>query len=72
MASLFERLGGEAAVNGAVDTFYRKMLADDRVARFFDNTDMDKQIAKQKSFLTMPSVVPISTPARTCAKVTNM
>lgn len=53
MASLFERLGGEAAVNAAVDTFYRKMLADDRVARFFDNTDMDKQIAKQKSFLTM-------------------
>ena len=29
------------------------MLADDRVNYFFDNTDMDKQIAKQKGFLTM-------------------
>ncbi|PCH60622.1 MAG: group 1 truncated hemoglobin [Gammaproteobacteria bacterium] len=51
--SLYERLGGEAAVSAAVDIFYRKMLADDRVSSFFDNTDMDKQIAKQKGFLTM-------------------
>lgn len=51
--SLFERLGGEAAVGAAVDIFYRKMLTDDRVSGFFDNTDMDAQIAKQKAFLTM-------------------
>lgn len=53
MASLYERLGGAGAVNAAVDIFYRKVLADDRVNGFFDNTDMDKQIAKQKGFLTM-------------------
>lgn len=53
MATLFEKLGGAAAVNQAVDIFYRKMLADDRVSRFFDDTDMDGQIAKQKAFLTM-------------------
>ncbi len=53
MASLYERLGGTDAVNAAVDIFYRKMLADDRVSGFFDNTDMDRQIAKQKAFLTM-------------------
>ncbi len=53
MASLYERLGGADAVNAAVDIFYRKMLADNRVNYFFDNTDMDKQIAKQKGFLTM-------------------
>ena len=53
MASLYERLGGTDAVNAAVDIFYRKMLADDRVSGFFDNTDMDRQIAKQKGFLTM-------------------
>jgi hemoglobin len=51
--TLFERLGGPAAVNAAVDIFYRKVLSDDRVAHFFDNVDMDRQIAKQKSFLTM-------------------
>jgi len=53
MASLYERLGGPDAVNAAVDIFYRKMLSDDRVSGFFDNTDMDRQIAKQKGFLTM-------------------
>lgn len=29
------------------------MLTDDRVSRFFDGTDMDRQAAKQKAFLTM-------------------
>lgn len=52
-SSLYERLGGEAAVNQAVDCFYRKVLGDERVNYFFDDVDMDKQIAKQKAFLTM-------------------
>jgi hemoglobin len=51
--SLYEQLGGEAAVDAAVDVFYRKVLTDDRVSHFFDDVDMDRQIAKQKSFLTM-------------------
>ena len=51
--SLYQQLGGEAAVNAAVDVFYRKVLSDDRVSRFFDDVDMDVQIAKQKAFLTM-------------------
>ena len=51
--SLYEQLGGEAAVNAAVDIFYRKVLGDHRINRFFENTDIEKQAAKQKSFLTM-------------------
>lgn len=51
--SLFERLGGEGAVNAAVDIFYRKVLADPTINGFFDTTDMQAQHAKQKSFLTM-------------------
>lgn len=51
--SLYEQLGGQAAVEAAVDSFYRKVLADDRVSHFFEGTDMDRQIAKQKAFLTM-------------------
>jgi hemoglobin len=51
--TLYEQLGGEAAVNAAVDVFYRKVLLDDRVSRFFDDVDMDRQIGKQKAFLTM-------------------
>lgn len=51
--SLYEQIGGEAAVNAAVDLFYRKVLQDDRISQFFDDVDMDRQIAKQKAFLTM-------------------
>ncbi|NOT86150.1 MAG: group 1 truncated hemoglobin [Methylococcaceae bacterium] len=52
-ASLYERIGGEAAVNAAVELFYRKVLEDHRINRFFSNTNMDEQIAKQKAFFTM-------------------
>src|ERR1700712_154519 len=51
--TLFEQLGGQAAVEAAVDIFYRKVLSDDRVSRFFDDVDMDRQRGKQKAFLTM-------------------
>jgi len=51
--SLFDRLGGDNAVNAAVDLFYRKVLVDDRINHFFQGIDMDRQAAKQKAFLTM-------------------
>lgn len=53
MSSLFEQLGGAGAVDAAVDIFYRKVLADPVISDFFDSVDMDKQIGKQKAFLTM-------------------
>ncbi len=52
-ASLYERLGGEAAVNAAVDIFYDKVLDDYRINRFFANTDMAKQIEHLKAFMTV-------------------
>jgi hemoglobin len=51
--SLYDQIGGEPAVNAAVDIFYRKVLADNRINRFFEGVDMDRQAAKQKAFLTM-------------------
>ncbi len=51
--SLYEQIGGDAAVNAAVDIFYRKVLKDNRINRFFTGVDMDRQAAKQKAFLTM-------------------
>ena len=51
--SLFDEIGGEGAVNAAVDIFYRKVLKDDRINRFFEGVDMDKQAAKQKAFLSV-------------------
>lgn len=53
MSNLYEQLGGEAAVDAAVDKFYRRVLMDDRISRFFDGVDMEKQAGKQKAFLTM-------------------
>lgn len=53
MSTLYERLGGEAAVTAAVDIFYRHVLLDDRINYWFDDVDMEKQAAKQKAFMTM-------------------
>ncbi|EAU55126.1 group I truncated hemoglobin [Mariprofundus ferrooxydans] len=53
MSSVYEQLGGEPAINAAVDIFYRKVLADKYVIRFFEGVDMEKQAGKQKAFLTM-------------------
>ena len=35
------------------DVFYRKVLQDESVSRFFEDVDMERQRLKQKSFLTM-------------------
>ena len=51
--SVYDKIGGEAAMDAAVDIFYRKVLADDRISKFFEGVDMDAQAAKQKAFLTM-------------------
>ena len=52
MSTLYEKLGGKAAVEIAVDKFYEKVLADERVKHFFANTDMQKQRKHQKDFMT--------------------
>ncbi|MCB1960274.1 MAG: group 1 truncated hemoglobin [Rhodocyclaceae bacterium] len=52
MSTLYERIGGAPAVDAAVEKFYDKVLADERIKHFFVNTDMAKQRQHQKSFLT--------------------
>ena len=51
MESLYERLGGEAAIMAAVDLFYKKVLADDLTRPFFEGLDMDAMIKKQIAFM---------------------
>ncbi|MDQ6975343.1 MAG: group 1 truncated hemoglobin [Mariprofundaceae bacterium] len=51
--TLFEKLGGAAAVDAAVGIFYGHVLNDAHVKRFFEGVDMERQADKQKAFLTM-------------------
>ena len=53
VTTLYERIGGEPAVDKAVEMFYEKVIADERIAGYFDNLDMLAQANKQKKFLTM-------------------
>jgi len=51
--TLYEQIGGSAAVDAAVDLFYEKVLGDNTINGFFKSVDMKKQRAQQKAFLTM-------------------
>jgi hemoglobin len=51
--SLFDRIGGTPAVTAAAELFYRKVLSDPTLSTYFDDVDMDRQVAKQAAFLTM-------------------
>jgi hemoglobin len=50
--SLYQRLGGKAAIDAAVDAFYVKVLADARVKHFFEEINLAAQHRKQKAFLS--------------------
>ncbi|MCP4914435.1 MAG: group 1 truncated hemoglobin [Oligoflexia bacterium] len=52
MSTLFEKIGGKDAVKAAVDIFYDKVLADERINHFFEGIDMQSQRRKQILFLT--------------------
>lgn len=52
MSTLFERIGGADAVDAAVDGFYQRVLADDRIKHFFEGVDVQRQARHQKQFLT--------------------
>ena len=51
--SLYDKLGGEAAVAAAVDIFYDKVIADEHTRPFFESIDMKMQIKKQRAFMTV-------------------
>lgn len=52
-ATLYDQLGGQAAVDAAVDIFYRKVVGDARINYFFFGVNVAEQAKKQKAFLTM-------------------
>ena len=50
--SLYEKLGGQPAVERIVNDFYKLVLADDTVNEFFAHTDMEKQRRHQTAFIS--------------------
>jgi truncated hemoglobin YjbI len=50
---LYDRVGGDKVMEVVTDVFYRKVLQDELVGRFFEDIDMERQRLKQKSFLSM-------------------
>jgi len=50
--TLYEKLGGQQAVEQVVDDFYNRILADDTVNGFFAQTDMKKQRRHQTAFIS--------------------
>lgn len=51
--SLYQQIGGEPAIETALDVFYGKVMKDPRVSVFFDGLDVQRIKRKQKAFLTM-------------------
>ncbi|MFD0696075.1 group 1 truncated hemoglobin [Paenibacillus sp. GCM10027628] len=50
--TLYEKIGGDSAIDKVVDYFYELVLADDTVKHFFEKTDMEKQRKHQSKFIS--------------------
>jgi hemoglobin len=51
--TLFDRLGGRDAVEGAISAFYGRVLRDPELSPFFAGADMDKLHHMQSEFFTV-------------------
>lgn len=51
LVTLYDKLGGEGAVNAAVEEMYRRLLADEATANFFENTDLAHLKKHQVQFM---------------------
>jgi hemoglobin len=49
--TIYDTIGGEAAVGAVVDELYRRTLNDLRLKRYFDSTDMDRLNRHQRAFI---------------------
>jgi truncated hemoglobin YjbI len=51
--TLYETIGGRQRINTAVELFYARVYADERVRPFFDGVDMKGLHARQGMFVSM-------------------
>lgn len=57
--TLYERLGGQTSITVVVEEFYERVLADDLVNGYFEDVDMQHQIAHQAQFITSVTGGPV-------------
>lgn len=50
--SVYDDIGGDEAIRGAVASLYRRVLADPTVAYYFEGSDLGSLRAHQRAFLT--------------------
>lgn len=65
--TLYERLGGESAINALVVSFYVRVMKDPELAPFFRNTSIEKLHAMQREFFAMALGGPIAYSGRPLA-----
>lgn len=49
--SIYARIGGQPSMDAAIELFYKKVLADERVNYLFEDVNMKAQKRKQNEFL---------------------
>ena len=48
--TLYDRIGGEAAINSLIDKFYDRVLKDPELRHFFENSSISQLTKMQKEF----------------------
>jgi hemoglobin len=51
--TLFDTIGGRLKINAAVESFYKKVLADESLGPFFEGVGVDHLRARQSMFISM-------------------
>jgi hemoglobin len=51
--AIYDEIGGEAAIDAALDKFFPKLLGDARLAPFYENVDMTRLRGHARAFLTL-------------------
>ena len=58
--SIYDEIGGRAAVDAAVANFYQRVLADPALAPYFEGVDIDRLKRHQRAFIGMALGGPVA------------
>jgi hemoglobin len=67
--TVYERIGGASAVDQLVDDFYVRVLSDQQLRPFFENSSVDRLKAMQKEFFAAALDGPVSSTSINLAQI---